>query len=68
MSTNGSESTYTDRKKVGHFTIPYTHINWTGLSRIGPQPRKSTGNLGDDFSEFESYSKTHRLWWRVRNP
>lgn len=33
MSSNGSESTYTDRKKV-HFTIPYTHTNWTGVLEI----------------------------------
>lgn len=34
MSSNGSESTYTDRKKVRHFTIPYTHTNWTGVLEI----------------------------------
>lgn len=42
-------------KKVGHFSIPYTHTNWTALSRIGPQPRKSIGNLGSDSSDFKSF-------------
>lgn len=56
MSTNGLESTQSDRKKkVGHFSIPYTHTNWTALSRIGPQPRKSIGNLGSDSSDFKSF-------------
>lgn len=44
-------------KKVGHFAIPYTHTNWTELNRIGPQPRKSTGNLGNGSSDFQS------SWW-----
>lgn len=67
ICTSGSESIYTGRKKKKkkntRMCLPSPTPTLTGLNRIGPQPRKSTGNLCNDFREFESCSKTHRFWW-----
>lgn len=50
-----AQSRHTVIEKNGTFCHPYTHTNWTELNRIGPQPRKSSGNLGNGSSDFQSF-------------